>query len=109
MTRHLHFASTLLAAAALWLAATSAVSAQDVMQLDYEFKNGRLGTHASEAKRESGEGRRVVTLYADRYFGSGMGDHLGSARSGILLSRNVLLKGIGRTPLARECCSRRSV
>ena len=51
---------------------------------------------------EAVDSRRVVTLYADRYFGSGMGDHLGSARSGILLSRNVLLKGVGRTPLARE-------
>lgn len=44
--------------------------------------------------------RTVVTLHGDRYFGSGMGDHLGSARSGILLDRNVFLKGIGRTPLA---------
>jgi hypothetical protein len=51
---------------------------------------------------EAAGSRRLVTLHADRYFGSGMGDHLGSARSGILLSRNVLLKGIGRTPLARE-------
>jgi hypothetical protein len=51
---------------------------------------------------EAADRRRVVTLYADRYFGSGMADHLGSARSGVLLSRNVLLKGIGRTPLARK-------
>ena len=44
--------------------------------------------------------RTVVTLHGDRYFGSGMGDHLGSARGGIVLRRNVFLKGIGRTPLA---------
>lgn len=44
--------------------------------------------------------RAVVTLHCDRYYGSAMGDHAGSARGAISLSKNVFLKGIGRTPLA---------
>jgi hypothetical protein len=54
---------------------------------------------AIEAGQAAGR-RAVVTLHCDRYYGSAMGDHAGSARGGILLSKNVFLKGIGRTPLA---------
>ena len=54
---------------------------------------------AIEAGQAAGR-RAVATLHCDRYYGSAMGDHAGSARGGILLSKNVFLKGIGRTPLA---------
>src|SRR5262245_13706883 len=44
----------------------------------------------------------VMTLYADRYGGSGMGGNLGAARGGFLSYGNLFLQGIGRTPLFRE-------
>jgi hypothetical protein len=62
MTVHPRLASMLLAAALTWLALPSAASAQDVMELDLAFKNGQLGTHASDARRAPAESRRVVTV-----------------------------------------------
>ena len=63
MTVQPRFASKFLGAAALmWLVLPSAASAQDVMELDLAFKNGQLGTHGSEARRDPAESRRVVTV-----------------------------------------------
>lgn len=46
-------------------------------------------------------GRSAITLYADKYGGDGIGNGLGSARSGFLPFGNLYLKGVGITPLFR--------
>jgi hypothetical protein len=58
MTVHPRLASTLLVGAALlWCAAPDVTAAQDVMELDLAFKNGRLGTHTSEVQQERRDSR----------------------------------------------------
>jgi len=53
MTVHPRLGSTLLVGAALlWFAAPNVTAAQDAMELDLAFKNGQLGTHASEVRQE---------------------------------------------------------
>jgi len=47
-------------------------------------------------------GRPAITLYADKYGGDGIGNGLGSARSGFLPFGNLYLKGVGITPLFRQ-------
>src|SRR5712692_5737250 len=44
----------------------------------------------------------AITLYADKYGGDGIGNGLGSARSGFLPFGNLYLKGVGITPLFRQ-------
>ncbi|MEA2490678.1 MAG: hypothetical protein QOH21_2470, partial [Acidobacteriota bacterium] len=41
----------------------------------------------------------TITLYADQYGGDGIAPYLGSARAGFLPYGDILLKGIGLTPL----------
>lgn len=50
---------------------------------------------------EAVNGHKTVTLYADSYGGEGIGNGLGSARSGFLPFGNLYLKGVGLTPLFR--------
>lgn len=53
MTVHPRLVSMLLVGAALlWLAAPNVAAAEDVMELDLAFKNGQLGTRASEVRQE---------------------------------------------------------
>ncbi|HEY0142458.1 MAG TPA: hypothetical protein VGF48_16290 [Thermoanaerobaculia bacterium] len=47
-------------------------------------------------------GRKTVTLYADHYGGDGIAPYLGSARAGFTEYGDILLKGIGLTPLFRK-------
>ncbi|HEX6158868.1 MAG TPA: hypothetical protein VF111_01800, partial [Thermoanaerobaculia bacterium] len=46
--------------------------------------------------------RDTITLYADHYGGDGIAPYLGSARAGFLPYGDILLKGIGLTPLFRK-------
>jgi hypothetical protein len=46
--------------------------------------------------------RQTITIHADRYGGAGVAPALGSARSGFLPYGNLLLKGIGFTPLFKH-------
>jgi hypothetical protein len=48
------------------------------------------------------EGQKVMTLFADRYGGEGIGSHRGSARGAMYPWGDIFLKGIGTTPLLRE-------
>jgi hypothetical protein len=52
--------------------------------------------------RKAVNGRPEITLYADKYGGEGIGNGLGSARSGFLPFGNLYLKGVGITPLFRR-------
>lgn len=51
---------------------------------------------------EAIKGRETVTLHADHYGGDGIAPFLGSARAGFLPYGDILLKGIGLTPLFRK-------
>jgi hypothetical protein len=48
------------------------------------------------------EGRKPITLFADRYGGEGIGNHHGSARGALYPWGDLFLKGIGATPLLRD-------
>lgn len=47
-------------------------------------------------------GRKTITLHADHYGGDGIAPYLGSARAGFTEQGDILLKGIGLTPLFRK-------
>jgi hypothetical protein len=53
-------------------------------------------------KKEKAGGRETITIYADKYGGSGVAPALGSARSGFLRYGNLFIKGIGFTPLFKH-------
>ncbi|HEX2123111.1 MAG TPA: hypothetical protein VHL59_15870, partial [Thermoanaerobaculia bacterium] len=48
---------------------------------------------------EEADGRPTITLHADRYGGDGIAPYLGSARAAFAPWGDILLKGIGLTPL----------
>jgi hypothetical protein len=48
------------------------------------------------------EERRIITLFADKYGGDGVGPALGAGRSGFLPYGNLYIKGVGITPLFRH-------
>ncbi|MCA1621613.1 MAG: hypothetical protein LC795_20550 [Acidobacteria bacterium] len=51
---------------------------------------------------ETTGGGKVIRIYADRYGGAGVSPALGSARSAFLKYGNLLLKGVGFTPLFKH-------
>lgn len=59
---------------------------------------GALSYRLLRAGEEAGD-RPTITLYADYYGGDGIAPYLGSARAGFLPYGDILLKGIGLTPL----------
>jgi len=58
-----------------------------------------LRVPAPADKPSAGE---IVTLYADRYGGDGLGPALGAGRAGFLEFGNLYIKGVGLSPLFRH-------
>ena len=54
------------------------------------------------APGEDPAGRETLTLFADRYKGTGMAKNEGSGRAAFLPTRNLHIKGVGQTPLVKS-------
>src|SRR6185369_3855965 len=52
--------------------------------------------------KENTNGRKVLTMYADKYGGDGVQPALGAGRAGFLPQANLYVKGLGFTPLFRH-------